>query len=274
MIFKTEYLIPGNEDCRLDCYLSDAITGLTRKAILVIPGGGYGIVCSDREGEPIAQAFVPYGFQAFVLHYTVGRKRVYPAQLIEASLAIRHIREHAKEYGIDPQAVFATGFSAGGHLAGSLGILWNRTEVVKAVGGEYGCNRPDGIILGYSVICSEKGYSHQGSFFNLLGTDTPTEEQMASVSLEKHVTKESAPLFLMHSSDDTVVGVRNALDLAAAYNAQGLRFEMHIYPSAPHGLALGNKVTACNNPGWTGESMGGWVELAARWTDFVTAGKE
>ena len=108
----------------LEAFLAEPLPHCVRRAILVIPGGGYHNICSDREGEPIAHAFMPYGYNAFVLHYTVGRKKPYPAQLIEAARAVAHIKDHADEYGIDPDAVFATGFSAGGHLAASLGVLW------------------------------------------------------------------------------------------------------------------------------------------------------
>ena len=107
MLLKRIPLEEGNPDAYLDAYLADPLGGFTRRAILVIPGGGYGAVCSDREGEPIALAFMAEGYNAFVLHYTVGRKKTYPAQLIEASRAMVHIRENAREYGIDPDAVFA-----------------------------------------------------------------------------------------------------------------------------------------------------------------------
>ena len=123
MIAKRIFLEEGNPEAWIDAYIADPVRGFTRRAMLVIPGGGYGAVCSDREGEPIALAFMAEGFNAFVLHYTVGRKKPYPAQLREASLAMAHIRSHAEEYGIDPARVFTVGFSAGGHLAGSLAVM-------------------------------------------------------------------------------------------------------------------------------------------------------
>ena len=93
-------------DFYLDAYISDKIDGLERKAILVIPGGGYSCVCSDREGEPIAQAFIPYGYNAFVLHYTVDKKHPFPTQLIEVAEAIKHIKDNAEKYGIAKDKVF------------------------------------------------------------------------------------------------------------------------------------------------------------------------
>ena len=127
MIYKKVPLDAENENIFLECFVAEKLPYFTRKAILVIPGGGYGCVCADREGEPIALAFLPHGFNAFVLHYSVrsNSDKVFPTQLIEASKAIKYIRDNAEEFGIDKDAVFATGFSAGGHLCASLGILWN-----------------------------------------------------------------------------------------------------------------------------------------------------
>ena len=72
-----------DENIFLEAYIAEPTNKFVRKAILVIPGGGYWTVCSDREGEPIAMAFMPYGYNAFVLHYTVNRKKPYPTQLRE-----------------------------------------------------------------------------------------------------------------------------------------------------------------------------------------------
>ena len=102
MIFKKIQLDENAPEAYLDIYIADPTSHFTRKAILVIPGGGYGCICSDREGEPIAMAFLPYGYNAFVLHYSVKENgRYFPSQLIQASLAMKHIRDNAEEYGID-----------------------------------------------------------------------------------------------------------------------------------------------------------------------------
>ena len=140
-----------DESVYMDAYIADPTCDFTRKAILVIPGGAYGGVCVDREGEPVAMAFLPYGYNAFVLHYTVARKRSFPAQLIEASLAMAHIRSHAEEYGINPDWVFTVGFSAGGHLAASLATMWKLPEIYEATGIPYGINKPTGAMLIYPV---------------------------------------------------------------------------------------------------------------------------
>ena len=271
MIFAHIPLVEGEnpETVRLDAYIADPVRDFTRRAVLVIPGGGYGAVCADREGEPIALAFFARGFNAFVLHYTVGRKKPYPAQLEEASLAVAHIRRHAAEYGLDPCKVFAVGFSAGGHLAGSLGTMWHRDEAWKPVNLAYGENRPDGVMLIYPVVSGTEPYSDRGTIANLWCTDTPTEEQKKRVSLEAAVDERSAPLFAVHTSNDQAVDVRNSLVLAEAYRAHGLPFELHIYPDAPHGVALGSDITRCGNAKWSNPRIARWTDDATAWAESL-----
>ena len=263
------YLTEANEDAYIDTYIADPTANYTRKGLLVIPGGGYECVCSDREGEPIALAFLPYGFNCFVLHYTVARKRTFPAQLIEASAAMKHIKDNAEKYGLDPEKVFAVGFSAGGHLTGSLGTLWHLPQVYDALDMPYGYNKPAGILMIYPVVTADMRYAHRGSFLALSGIDDPTQEELEPMSLEKHVDERSAPLFLVHTSDDACVPVMNSLLMAKAYSAAGKRFELHVYPSAPHGMALGNDITAGGFEPYSSPVLSGWVKAAADWSEGV-----
>ncbi len=263
MLHERIYLRENDEKIFLDTYVPDKINGFTRRAILVIPGGGYHDVCSAREGEPIAHAFMAEGFAAFVLSYSVARVRPFPAQLVEASLAMAHIKAHAEEYGIDPDEIFVTGFSAGGHLACSLGLLWHLDAIYRETGIPYAANKPRGMILGYPVITYAG--SHVASHKNLWCTDEPSEEQLAVSSLENHVDERSVPLFIMHTSDDTVVPIKNALVLANAYAEKGHPFELHIYPHGPHGMALANEITSCASPLHANEAIAAWVKQAAFW---------
>lgn len=269
MIYKKIFLEENNENVYLEAFVADKVNKFVRNAILVIPGGGYSGVCSDREGEPIAMAFMPYGYNAFVLHYTVDRSKAFPTQLIEASMAMKHIKDHAEEYNIDPNRVFVTGFSAGGHLAGTLGIMWDKKEIYDAVDMLYGYNKPAGMILGYPVV-SGVAHSHEDSFRNLFATDNPTKEQLEAASLEKQVSDKAVPLFAMHTSNDGLVDVRNTLMLAEAYRENSLTFELHIYPDAPHGVALGNKITAwMSEEQYDNKHIAEWVKEAAEWADSI-----
>ena len=267
MIYKNIPLDPENEKVFLECFIPEKLNNFTRKAILIIPGGGYGCVCADREGEPIAMAFMARGFNAFVLHYSVkdNSSKIFPTQLIEASKAMKYIRDNAEEFGHAKNKVYATGFSAGGHLCASLGILWNIPEVYEAVDMPYGYNKPDGIMPIYPVI-----NGHCGTLRNLWGTSELTEEQLSRVELNRHVTSESSPAYIMHTSNDQVVPVRNALDLARAYAEAGMTFELHIYPDAPHGVALGNAITNNGVEKYDDASIAKWIENAVYWTDKIS----
>lgn len=254
-----------DEHTRLDAYIASHNDWFTRKAMLVIPGGGYEIVADFSEGEPIAQAFIPQGFNTFVLHYTVDRQHPYPHQLIQASKAMKHIRDHAEEYGIDPKEVYAIGFSAGGHLCGTLGLQWNKQEIYDAVDMPYGYNKPKGMLLIYPVVTGNPEFSHQGSFMNLFCTVTPTKEQLDSVSLEQLVTADAVPAYIVHGAADDIVPVENSLMLATAYSKANIPFELHIYPKGKHGFALGNDIT---NQGFEHHSQEGirdWVQNAITW---------
>jgi len=264
MIYKKIYL---DESSFLEVYVADATQKFTRKAILVIPGGAYSNVCSDREGEPIGMAFMPYGYNAFVLHYSVNEKP-FPHHLIQASKAIKHIRDNAEEYNINPEEVFAVGFSAGGHLAGSLGTMWHRDEIYEAVDMPYGYNKPTGVMLIYPVISGSE-IRHNGSFVNLLMTEEPTEEQLKEMSLENHVDEKSSPVYMMHTSNDELVDVRNSLVMADALAKQGIKFELHIYPDAPHGIALANKITSASFAVYENDAISKWVKQAVMWAESV-----
>lgn len=248
----------------IDAYIADPTKNFTRKAILVIPGGGYKVVCSDREGEPIAQAFMPYGYNAFVLNYYTGREKPFPIQLVQTAKAIKHIKDNAENYGIDPNELFVVGFSAGGHLAASAGILWNIPEIYAEVEMPYGYNKPKGVMLVYPVIGD-----HKGCFQNLWATKEITEEMIDTVSVDKHVDKDSAPAFIMHTSNDEIVDVRNSLSLASAYKAAELQFELHVFPDAPHGAALGNKITSYGKSKYENSAIAEWVRMAAVWADSI-----
>lgn len=269
MISNRIYLDESDKQIFIDTYISDKIEGFTRKAILVIPGGGYGGVCSDREGEPIAQAFIPYGYNAFVLHYSVNRKRPFPAQLIETSKAIKHIRDNAEEYGIDPENIFVVGFSAGGHLAGSIGTMWHRKEIYDAIDMPFGYNKPTGMMLIYPVINGTEEFGHIGSFKNLLCTDNPLKEDLADTSIDLNVDENTVPAFIMHSSNDEIVNIKNSLSIANALANRNMKFEMHIYPDAPHGVALGNDITRCGNPKWVNSAIAKWIEQAVYWAENI-----
>jgi len=265
MLYEKVRFDEQDPDAFLEVYAADQVRGFVCNALLVIPGGGYMKVCSDREGEPIAQAFMPYGFNAFVLHYSVNKKP-FPAHLIQASKAMKYIKDHAQRYNIDPEKVFTVGFSAGGHLAASLGTLWHMEEIYNEVSMPYGYNKPAGMMLIYPVISAKY---HKMSFDNLLMNADAPAQKLELCSIENRVSEKTSPAFIVHTSNDQMVDVRNALVLADALAVQGIEFELHIYPDAPHGIALGNKITMGSNKKFCNPAIAEWVRLAAVWAEHL-----
>ena len=260
MLYEKIYLREDRQDVYLECYCYHESE--KSKSILVIPGGGYGFV-SDREGEPIAKVFGEKGFNCFVLQYSINENSVYPNPLLDAALAMKHIRQNADKYHVLTDKVFAVGFSAGGHLCGMLGNMWYRDEISALAQTTPDVIRPTGVMLIYPVITAFS-HTHQGTIDHITGGDH-SEEALLNISIEKHISSKSVPAFLVHTAADATVDVENAIFAASAYSQAKVPFEMHIFPFGPHGLALGNSVTSGNNPIMEDTEFAKWPELATAW---------
>ncbi|MDP4117981.1 MAG: alpha/beta hydrolase [Bacillota bacterium] len=268
MIYEKIGLDKDDENVYLEVYKADALGARICDALLVIPGGGYEF-CSDREGEPIALSFLAKGINTFVLHYSVGEKAKFPRPLIEVSKAMKYIKDNAAKYNIDPERVFVTGFSAGGHLCASLGTLWHTKEIYDEIDMPYGYNKPKAVIPIYPVISGIVKGTHMGSFYNILGTNTPTKEELEKYSLEKYVDEKTVPMFLVHTAEDSLVSVRNSLVMAQALTDAGISYELHIYQEGVHGIALANKITSCGQPSLDKPNVAKWVDIAYEWMENI-----
>lgn len=228
---------------------------ILRPAVLVIPGGGYHNV-SQRESEPVALHFLTQGYCAFILTYSCSPHR-FPVALQEAAMAMAYIRQNAADFQIDPCMIAAVGFSAGGHLCGCLGTMYDCPETKQLA---LPCSaRPDALGLCYPVAISW-GKTHEGSFRALAQED---EALKARLSLDKQVHKDMPPVYLWHTRNDGVVPVRNSLVLAAALEEAGVDFAMHIYPNGPHGLSTADETVytvlpqfSADIPNWLREMLG------------------
>ncbi len=209
-----------------------------RPCVLICPGGAYRLV-SPREADPPAFAFFARGYNVFVLTYTVGGPDQPPlglTPLMEISSAVMLLRENHRAWQIDPDKIALCGFSAGGHLCASLGILWDAPELKQALDTRGGQNRPNAMVLCYPVISAGE-HAHRDSFRHLTG-DQPEGNRL--FSLENQVSPTTAPAFLWHTVDDASVPVENSLLLAASLRRQGVPFECHLFHSGVHGLSMGN----------------------------------
>lgn len=249
-------------------YYGNTLSGGPRDAMIVIPGGGYQTVCADREGYPIALAYLLNNRNAFILNYSVGQQIRSPLQVLEeASKAMAFIRENSEKYDINSERIFAVGFSAGAHLAGWLGTCWNDESLLLLTKIKYGINRPKGVILCYPVVST---YSDKENWFECIFNHSPiTAEQKEMVSLYRHINEDTSPAFILHSFDDELVPVRNSLDLAQAYSNAHIPFELHIYPHAPHGVALANKATSICRSDYENSQIARWVNDSCIWMDSL-----
>ncbi len=237
--------------------------GKTRPAVLICPGGGYERT-SVREAEPVAIQMNSMGFHAFILYYSCA-PAVFPAAQLEAAEAIKLIREHAAEWRITEDKIIIAGFSAGGHLAASIGTFWNREFLYQALGAEARQIQPNGMVLCYPVITSGE-YAHRRSFENLLGARCEDAELLELVSLEKQVTKDVPQTFLWHTYEDQSVPLENTLLFANALRKCQIPMEVHIYPRGGHGIALANEETQSMEGGNTiiPEAQN-WIRMVGKW---------
>lgn len=220
----------------LDCYVQEtaAVGGCRcRPTVLILPGGGYDHV-SVREGRPVALRYLAAGFQAFVLRYSVSPLR-FPVALREAAMAMSYIRQEAAQMEVEPSMVAAVGFSAGGHLCGMLGTMFDCPEVADL--GSASQLRPDALGLCYPVAVSW-GKTHESSFRNLCGDDLQLRQRL---SLDTLVRADMPPVFLWHTRDDESVPCRNSLILAERLAALGVDCALHIYRHGCHGLSTADE---------------------------------
>ena len=229
-----------------------------RPALIVVPGGAYAFV-SKREGLPVANQFLAKGFQTFVLNYLCSPDAVYPEQLKELACAIDYVKKHADEYWVNPDEVFALGFSAGGHLVGDLAMEEN--DIAKDHHLDIDC-KAKAVGLIYPVI--SPSFGHRPSHDNLLAGLSSKEELMKKLSLNERVHAGQAPAFIATSVGDNDVNPDNSIFYAAALKARKIPFELHIFADGCHGFSTAKDEL---NPGVRSSQFGGnmknWPEMCA-----------
>lgn len=205
-------------------------------AVLICPGGGYGVLLTKREGSDVAKAFNKYGITAFVLKYRLPDDKIMLDKSIgplqDAFQALRIIRLRAKEWGINEQKVGIMGYSAGGHLAATVGTKY-KTQVIANP--ESVNLRPDFMILVNPLISFTYALGHVGSRKALLG-DAPTNEQIQFYSNELNINELTPQTFLVHTTDDIVVPVENSIEFYNGLRKHKVSAEVHLYAKGGHGF--------------------------------------
>lgn len=210
-------------------------------AVIICPGGGYVHLTIIGEGNNVAKLLNEWGVAAFVLKYRLPddsimqRKEIGPLQ--DAQRAIQLIRLHAKEWNLDPQKVGIMGFSAGGHLAATLGTHFKKAMIPN----EAKVNlRPDFMVLAYPVISVPDSVSRVDKMF--LGVNA-SPAKIKEYLEEFKVTKQTPPTFLVHSKDDRSVNVNNSISFYNELQKNGVPAEIHLFEKGGHGFGLDNKMS-------------------------------
>ena len=236
--------------------------GSAKGTVLICPGGAYRFT-SPREAAPVAKAFNCGGYHAFVLDYTTQPPPLGTRPLADAAWAMAYIRENAEEYRIDNDKIALCGFSAGGHLAGSLGVYWHRPEFF---GGKKDPEmyRPNALILCYAVL-SPGIFRHNESFENLAG-----DNGRYPWAIESQVSSKTPPTFLWHTAADSAVPVQNSLLVAEKLAAYSVPFELHIFPNGTHGLSLATEeVNQPEENRLADPHVAQWMRLCVNWLDIT-----
>jgi acetyl esterase/lipase len=230
-------------------------------AVVIAPGGAYAGLSMNNEGRQLAYWFNAMGVTAFVLKYRLGPRYHHPIEMGDAERAIRLVRSRAASLGFQPNRIGMMGFSAGGHLTATVGTRFDAGQTDAADSIDRVSSRPDFLILAYPVISFQReiagenalgAYANSGR--NLLG-DNPSQALIDDVSAERHVTAETPPTFLFHTTNDNLVSVENSLVFYAALRKARVPAEMHVFENGAHGAGMG-----LSDP-----ALSAWPTLLSTW---------
>lgn len=275
MIYETFSL--GKKDVFLKTYLHENFEfnpARKRPFVLVIPGGGYNHV-GVREREPVALKMNSLGFHAATLHYSIAPME-FPDALVDLANAVALIRENAEKWHVDSDKIIICGFSAGGHLAASLGTFWNSNFLQEYSSHSPEEIRPNYLCLCYPVITSEKNYAHEESIQNVIGSISEEEakkickslgksDMREVVSIEKNITKDFPPTFIWHTVQDEAVPAKNTILLADALYEAGIDCEYHLFNRGKHALSLSTEESALADGSNIEKECSVWPELFINW---------
>ncbi len=228
----------------------------TGASVIVCPGGGYAAL-APHEGFQYAIWLNEQGISGFVLKYRLGIHGYrHPAMMQDVQRAIRYVRANAKKWNLDANRIGVMGSSAGGHLAATALTHFDAGNPGASDPIDRVSSRPSLGILCYPVITMGPD-THSGSKLNLLG-ENPDSSLVELLSNEKQVTRDTPPVFIFHTYEDSAVKVENALEFAGALRRHGVSFALHIYPKGAHGMGLGTEQ-------WDPGARHPWTFECARW---------
>jgi acetyl esterase/lipase len=226
----------GEEDVP-KLYMYPAVGGKAHPAVIVLPGGGYTRLVTEKEGAVEARWLNAHGVTAFVLEYRLGPRYQFPAPMLDGARAVRYVRSHANELEVARNKIGLWGFSAGGHLAGYLAAVHDAGEARAADPIDRVSDRPDFAILSYGRFTLDPSIPRKSNMEGLIGSH-PTEAMVDAVSVVRHVNKDTAPCFIYSTTADQTVNSLNATALYDALKRAGVPAELHIFERGPHGTGM------------------------------------
>ena len=272
-MFVKELTLPARLGCKpvpLMAYVPDVYDEIdperVRPAIILCPGGGYRMR-SRTEAEPVALRYAAHGINVFILEYSITPEH-YPTQVRQLAAAVAFVRQNAELFHTDPNRIFVSGFSAGGHLSANLGVAWTRDELFPALSRED--RKPNGLILCYPRITYRNIPSPER--LNILLGEGFTPAQVDQVCLDELVNADVPPTFIWHTFADQTVLLDNPLKFASALYEKGVPVEMHIFQNGPHGLGLATEESHSKPDRAHGyPECRVWIDLAIRWLKNLPA---
>ncbi len=212
-------------------------------AVIVMPGGGYTHLVMPQEGALEARWLAAHGVSAFVLEYRLAPAYLYPAQMLDASRAIRYVRAHAAELGVDPKRLGIWGFSAGGTLAGSMATMHHAADPTAKDPVEQQSDRPDFAIISYGRLDMNVPLANGQKPMESILTEK-TQAAVDAIDPVKHVSADTSPCFIYSTTGDQTVDSRNAASFYIALKAAGVASELHIFELGKHGTHMGDDATS------------------------------
>jgi acetyl esterase/lipase len=231
-----------------------------RSAVIVLPGGGYSNLSTEKEGGEEARWLSQRGVTAFVLTYRLGPRYGFPLPMQDGARAVRYVRSHAAELGIDKNKIGLWGFSAGGHLAAYLATTHDPGEKNAADPIDRESDRPDFAILSYARLSLDPAIPRKTSLEALIGTH-PAQSLIDTVSLEKHVTSDTSPCFLFSTTGDQTVNSMNSTAFYDALKRAGVPAELHIFERGGHGIGMAQSLPHSPELAIYPELVANWMQV-------------
>lgn len=263
-----------------------------RPAMIICPGGAY-LISAVKEGEAVASQFLSQGYSCFVLRYStflqdreslvsaspnIDRDAYYPQQILQLLETIHLIRENADAWNIDEEAIFATGFSAGGHIVGTVATRWNDPYFIDKLSFNPKDNelKLSGCILGYPMLEGpllehpNDALRKQSKLMELClyGHTNPTSLEKERLELIRFISKETSPIFAWHTTGDDVTSASLTTDFISEVQKYSVEAEYHLFSGGQHGLSISNKLYAKNNSE-INSRIAQWLPLVYNWLDYI-----